>query len=205
MEDERRLLICPDCLAAYESHGIQKFLLPGTYGICEYALDYRDEVRQALLRFKFSGMAQYARGLAHFMLPAVDTHMHIDYISWAPISPIRHMRRTYDQSKLLAAELARGCGIPLLRTLHKWKHNRPQSKLSGHQRTLNVQGAYRASHCAQIKGARILLVDDIATTGSTLCECAKTLYKAGAAYVYCIALAHGSDEGKIETNKTSHG
>ena len=56
----------------------RSFLLPGTYGICEYALDYRDEVRQALLRFKFSGMAQYARGLAHFMLPAVDTHMHIE-------------------------------------------------------------------------------------------------------------------------------
>lgn len=198
IDDERRLLICPDCLQKYETAGIQQILLPGTYGMCEYALQYGDEVRLAVLRFKFSGMPQYARGLAHFMLPSLEKRMHVDFISWAPISPLRHIRRTYDQSKLLAAELSRASGIPLLATLRKRKHNRQQSKLGALERSRNVRGVYCAVHPDRIRGARILLVDDIVTTGSTLCECAKTLYKAGAAYVYCIALAHGTG-GKDNT------
>lgn len=192
IEDERRLLVCPECLEKYEKPGMQEILLPGTYGKCAYALDYRDEVRHALLRFKFSGMPQYAHGLAHFMLPEVEKHISVDFISWAPISPIRHMRRTYDQSKLLAAELSRTSGIPLAASLRKCRHNPQQSKRSASERFINVQDVYRVLHPARIQGARILLVDDIVTTGATLCECMKMLYQAGAAEVFCIALAHGT-------------
>ena len=160
-------------------------------GQCAYALDYRGEARSAVLRYKFGGKAQYAKTLARFLIPLAIPADGYDFVAWVPISGLRRLRRTYDQSKLLASEVARQHGLSLERVLKKRRHNRAQSKLSAAQRAENVKGVFAAVNSDMIRGARILLVDDVVTTGSTLAECTRTLYEAGARSVRCIALAHG--------------
>ena len=96
-------------------------------------------------------------------------------------------QRGYDQSVLLAKEVSKLTGIPC-RTdiLEKTKHNRTQHNLSAKEREANVRGAYRAEGAARL---RILLLDDIVTTGATAVECAKMLYRNGADYVGCVSCA----------------
>ena len=191
-DDHAGLMICPKCLSFYEYETPSTVLLPDGHGNVHYALNYRDDVRAAILRYKFSGMAQYAHGLAHFMLPFTGKFSEIDYISWVPISPLRYISRTYDQSKLLAQALAKETGLEAIPTLRKIRHTRKQSTLGVDARRKNVINAYHTVHPDRIRGARILLVDDIVTTGATMAECSKVLYEAGAEYVFFIALAHGS-------------
>ena len=188
METGQDLLVCPRCLTRYGAER-EAMTLPRGMGRCRYALRYRDEVRGAVLRFKFSGRLQYARSFAHFMEPFADADA--DLVTWVPIHPIRLLRRTYDQAQVLAEAFSKRSGIPLARTLRKVRYNRTQSSLAGRERTENVRNCYRAVHLSQIQGKVILLLDDVATTGATMAECARILYAAGAKDVRCIALAHG--------------
>ena len=184
-------LICRRCLGRYGSFGGKSALLPGGMGQCAYALSYRGEVRSAVLRYKFGGKAQYAKTLARFLTPLALPEDGYDFVTWVPISMLRRIRRTYDQSRLLAAFVARQYGLRLVRVLRKRRHNRAQSKVGAAQRAENVKGVCTAVNGDMIRGARILLVDDVVTTGSTLAECTRILYEAGARSVKCIALAHG--------------
>lgn len=191
-DDRAGLMICPKCLSFYEYDTSSAVILPKARGAVHYALNYRDDIREAILRFKFGSIPQYAHGLSHFLLPLAGKFTDIDYISWVPISPLRLVSRTYDQSKLLAQALAAQTQTKAVPTLRKVRHTRKQSTLDANQRHNNIRNAYRAVNPEQICGARILLVDDIVTTGATMAECAKVLYDAGAEYVFMIALAHGS-------------
>ena len=183
------LLFCPKCQSRYGAERERAFL-PGI-GSCRYALSYRTQARAAILRYKFGRRAQYAKTLAYFMRPLVHD-ADADLITWVPIGFLRYVQRTYDQSRLLAEELSRESGIPLAGTLRKIRHNQRQSRLDAAARKRNVRGCYRAIAPERIEGKRILLLDDIVTTGSTLAECMHVLYDAGAKEVICIALAHGS-------------
>lgn len=188
LESGRELMVCPDCLTRRGAER-EAMTLPHGMGRCRYALRYRDEVRGAILRFKFSGRLQYAPTFAHFMAPLADDDA--DLITWVPIHPLRMLRRTYDQTQVLASALAKESGIRCARTLRKVRYNRTQSSLEGRERAQNVRNCYRAVDPAQVRGRVILLLDDVVTTGATMAECAKILYAAGAKEVRCIALAHG--------------
>ncbi len=158
-----------------------------------YALwDYQDAVPESIHRFKFrlhqSYAAQYAKLLAE-QLEALE-FPEPDYISWVPISPRRHRTRGYDQAQLLAQSLSREIGIPAVKTLSKVLDNPPQSGIKGEaQRKANVLGAYRAVEGDHIPGKRLLLLDDVLTTGATAGECARVLLTAGAKEVALVTVA----------------
>lgn len=163
---------------------------------------YKDNVRRSLLRFKFyrgrSQAAAYGRLLAMQLLAARPEGF--DVLTWVPISPLRMLRRGYDQGKLLADALGRELHMTPVRCLRKIRHNRPQSGLTrASQRRANVIGAYRVCAPASVRDQRILLVDDIITTGATASECARTLLVAGAKEVFCGAVAVAENE-KNHTN-----
>ena len=102
-----------------------------------------------------------------------------DVVTWIPLSRARLRKRGYDQAKLLAEEVAARQSLPCERMIEKIRNNRAQSGTkSAEERKKNVEGVYRA--VTDCSGARILLVDDIVTTGATLSEAAETLLKAGA-------------------------
>ena len=158
---------------------------------CYAALYYEGDVRESLLRYKFRAARGYAKVYAEFLTKCVDENrISCDSITWTPLSRRRLRRRGYDQAELLARELSRRLELPCVRTLVKLRNN-PAQSLTGDaaRRRANVAGAYAAFDEGEIRGKRLLLVDDIVTTGATLSECVKVLKQAGAAEVSCLTVA----------------
>ncbi|MBQ2668753.1 MAG: ComF family protein [Clostridia bacterium] len=154
---------------------------------CRAPMRYRDPFRRTLQRFKFRDETGMAAPLAIQMKRILDADAKFDCIVPVPISRERMRERGYNQSALLAEALSKETGIPCRLLLEKTVHNQTQHRLSAKEREKNVRGVYRAEDCT---GLRILLVDDIVTTGATVRECSRTLYAAGAAHidVVCCAL-----------------
>lgn len=153
---------------------------------------YKDGVRDSILRYKFLRRQRYGtvygRLLAMKLLQSDMTQF--DVLTWVPISFRRRWRRGFDQVAVIAKSAAKELGCEAVPTLKKIRHNAPQSRETSHAgRRANVLGAYRVKDASQVKGKRILLIDDIITSGATVSECAKTLMGAGAKEVICAAVA----------------
>lgn len=159
---------------------------------------YNDSVRYSLLRYKFYRQRSYAVCYGRLMAMKLSREQDsFDVLSWIPIAALRRHRRGYDQVKLIAQVVARELDIPLVPTLHKFRHTPPQSGLGGlAQRRANVMGAYRAINREQFAGKRVLLLDDIITTGATASECARTLLTANAKEVILMTVASAVEENK---------
>ena len=122
-----------------------------------------------------------------------------DILTWIPISPLRRLRRGYDQVELLCRAVAGELGMEVVPTLKKIRNNRPQSGITGFaQRRANVLGVYRVTDPEAVRGKRVLLLDDIITTGATASEAARVLLTAGAANVTCAAVAAASHSKKTQ-------
>ena len=161
---------------------------------CVSPLSYTGTVAEALRRMKFSNLPGYAKSFGRLLAETVGEALagEYDLVSWVPVSPRRRRRRGYDQAQLLAREVGRELGVPVVSTLCKPKDNPAQSGVGGPAaRKANVLGVYIITDSERVLGQRILLIDDIVTTGATLAECAMTLKAAGAARVVAAAVAHG--------------
>ena len=157
-----------------------------------FLLYYEGAVRDSLLRYKFSGCAGYSQVYGQMLAQHIAEALPgaFDLVSYVPVSRRRRVSRGYDQSQLLARAVAAVYGVTVTETLRKRRHNRRQSGLdSPAARRANVRGVYEALDPARFAGQRVLLIDDIFTTGATLSEAARTLRAAGAADVVCAALA----------------
>lgn len=153
---------------------------------------YEGAVRKSLLRYKFHGKRNYAAGYGRLLAMKIQQELdeEFDLITWVPISRWRRLRRGYDQVELLTLAVGRELGVTPVRCLKKVRHNPPQSGIVGQaHRRANVLGAYEAVQPELLQGKRILILDDIITTGATLSECARVLLTAGAKEVHCAAIA----------------
>ena len=153
---------------------------------------YKGYIRDSLHRFKFGRCRHYAPVYGRMLAMRIRNEYPdgFDILTWAPISTLRKFRRGYDQVELLARAVGAELGMEPVRTLKKVRNNPPQSRISGQaQRKANVLGVYRAVCPDEIKGKRVLLLDDIITTGSTAGECARVLLTAGAREVHCGCIA----------------
>lgn len=153
---------------------------------------YEGKVRQSLLRYKFHNRRSYAAGYGRLLAMKLMTEdrLAFDVLTWIPISARRLRKRGYDQVQLLAEKMGAELGIEPAPTLKKIRHNRKQSHITGlAQRRANVLGAYEVIDPAAVAGKRVLLLDDILTTGATASECARVLLTAGAAEVQFAAIA----------------
>ena len=153
---------------------------------------YEGNVRRSLLRYKFYNCRSFAQGygrlLAMKLLQEIPDGF--DCLTWIPVSPLRKLTRGYDQVELLAKAVGKELAVEPVPLLKKVRHNRPQSGISGAaERRANVLGAYRPLSREAIAGKRILLLDDILTTGATAGECARVLLTNGAKEVHCAAVA----------------
>lgn len=161
--------------------------------LCASPLWYQDEVRESFHRYKFKGSRGYAKVYGRLMAQCVRDHLagRYDLITWVPLSEQRRKSRGYDQAMLLAEAAALELGDVAAETLTKVRDTDAQSGLGKDDsaRRANVLGAYCPTDPELIAGQRILLMDDVVTTGSTLFECARTLRTAGAADVVCVTLA----------------
>lgn len=164
---------------------------------CVSPLYYKDKVRASVHRYKFGGCSAYSRRYAALMSDCVENNLDcrsIDVISWIPLSKKRLSQRGYDQARLLAEEIAAKTGLPCRQLLQKVKNNSAQSLTrDAKQRRENVAGVYALDDGADVSGLRILLVDDVVTTGATMSEAARILRKAGAKSVFGVTLARHED------------
>ena len=153
---------------------------------------YEGNVRGSILRYKFYNARSYALSYGRILGMKLlrEYPEGFDVLTWVPVSRLRKLRRGYDQVELLARAVGRELELSPIPTLQKIRNNRPQSRLEVPAAgKANVLGAYRMLDDVDVKGKRVLLLDDILTTGSTAGECARVLLTAGASEVHCAALA----------------
>lgn len=161
------------------------------FDCCHCVYYYEAAVVDSIHRFKFGGMEQYAEAYGRLLaMHLLENQVHVDLLTWVPVSAKRKRKRGYDQSLLLAQAVGRELGVPCVRTLEKILDNPPQSTRSGKaERRGNVINVYRCADETLVQNRHILLIDDIITTGATLSECSRILKTAGAAQITCAALA----------------
>lgn len=157
-----------------------------------FAFVYDDFSKQLILGFKFMDKTLYAETLANMLRRAgADIWAQKpDLLIPVPIHRRRLLERRYNQSALLVKCLAEQTGVCAdYIALQRVRHTVPQVQLSGSARRNNLKHAFAVKNVERIRGRKIVLIDDVETTGSTLKECAKVLKKAGAKEIYALTLA----------------
>ena len=155
------------------------------------ALWYEDPFRASFLRFKFGGCSFYADSYGPLLAEAVRKQLGTDFdlMTYVPISRMRRRKRGYDQTLLLARAAGARLGMEPVPTLKK-RGRRPQSRaLSPEDRQRNIRGAFLPTAPEALRGKRVLLIDDVLTTGATVSEASRVLLAAGAKSVDVAVLA----------------
>ena len=162
------------------------------FTVCVSPLYYENGVRESIIRFKFKEATAYASVYGKYLAACIGARLEgrYDLITWVPLSDKRLKKRGYDQAMLLAMATALKLEDVAVETLKK-EHDVPaQSGMGGAAlRQANISGAYVVPDHELVDGKRILLIDDIMTTGATLSECSRMLLMAGAEEVLCATLA----------------
>ena len=147
-----------------------------------YVFKYEGVVRRSILKYKFNDKSYLYKTFANFLLKNekfFEIIKSYDTIIPVPISKKRQNERGYNQSYLLSKEIAKKTGVNLEKNcLFKVKNIIEQSKLNKEDRIANIQGVYELRNPEKLNNKKILLLDDIYTTGSTVSECCKILKKA---------------------------
>ncbi len=183
--------VCNDCLMTPK-----RFRMARSFGVYETEGTFGTAIR----RLKYNEETQLARPFQKLLLSAFLRHWDkgdIDLLIPVPLHIKRFRERGFNQAYLLFRHwhrIAEASGIDLsdIRiergAIFKIKATLPQASLKGRERRENVKGAFKVRKPDKIKGKRILLVDDIYTTGGTVNECTKELLKNGAEYVDILTL-----------------
>lgn len=153
---------------------------------------YKDMARRSILRYKFYSRRSYA--LTYGRLLAMKLQKEgmdrFDLLTWVPVSPLRRFRRGFDQVELLANAVGKELQLPTVRILKKIRHTPPQSGIrDAFARRANIIGAYKVLSPPLVADKRILLLDDVITSGATASECAKMLRASGAKEVLFASIA----------------
>ncbi len=155
----------------------------------------RGAVRELIHRLKYSGQFHLRNILADWLWSAFSdrriTQETFDAIVPVPLHPVRIRERGYDQVSALGEIVARRAGKPLLKCLRRMRYTQTQTILDRDNRVRNLHNAFDLGKSTAVLGKRVLLLDDVLTTGTTLHECAKVLLSGGAASVRAVTVARG--------------
>ncbi|MFT3766723.1 MAG: phosphoribosyltransferase family protein [Minicystis sp.] len=196
----RRAVFCAACVPAVLPAAPEP-ASGGAPPVIAFAL-FGGAVAEALRRLKYAGRSDLAGPLGHLARRAARAaHLDVDVVIPVPLHPARLAERGYNQAALLATEVARELAVPTSAlALARTRHTPQQARLDRAARLGNVTGAFRVRLPAQVRGRRVLLVDDVSTTGATLSACATALRDAGAAAVTALVVARTArpDEDVLE-------
>lgn len=176
--------LCVDCYANENLY----------FGRIRAAGIYAGNLREAIHRFKYAGRSVLGSELGELLLSTYNRHFSFyapDYILPVPLHKKQRRKREYNQTELLAHYLGRRCNVPVFGDeLMRVKETKPQFELNKRERRENVRDAFTLSRKRCMENKKILLIDDICTTGATLNECAQVLCEHGVAEVNGLVLAH---------------
>jgi len=152
-----------------------------------YAFDYDDIIKDLIHGFKYNGKRYKAKSLAYYLKKIIETeNIEYDMIIPVPLHKNRQEQRGYNQCALLCKEVDKNAN-KYTEGLKRIKDTKMQTLISGEERLTNLIGAFEIN--TDVYNKRILLIDDIVTTGSTMKECTQILYKNGANIVIGAAIA----------------
>lgn len=154
-----------------------------TYG------SYEGTLQKLIQLFKYSGIHPLARPLGGLLVDAYPRSEQIDVIVPVPMHWWRRWTRGFNQAELLAKEVAGRTGVPVRDAARRRRWTTPQAGLSNSSRRKNVSSSFEVPKPAAVRGLRVLLVDDVFTTGATVSACAAALKRAGARRVSVLTLA----------------
>ncbi|MBU0629889.1 MAG: ComF family protein [Candidatus Margulisbacteria bacterium] len=183
--------LCPDCFNQIS------FMKPalGIYSATKYA----GVIRSAIQRLKFSKRRRLAEPLGVLLVKYVShtpvlNMREIDTLIPVPLHPRRHKLRGFNQAELLTVSLAKYYDTPAANALVRVKETTPQFDLPRDARLVNVKGAFKVADPRAVYNKRVLLIDDIYTTGATIAECSRSLMIAGAKRVEVLTLSRAMSE-----------
>lgn len=155
-----------------------------------YLFKYEEGIRDKLLKYKFRDYSYLYKFFSEIIINNCNLKNNYDIILPVPIHKKRKAKRGYNQSELIAEEIAKNINVEYSNNvLIKTRDTVPQSTLNQHQRMSNVLGIYEVINSQIIVNKNILLIDDIYTTGSTVNECSKVLKQNGAKLVDVLTIA----------------
>jgi ComF family protein len=159
------------------------------------AVRFRGKVKELLHAFKYNNGCHLSGDLAGLLAGCVQAHysdVRFDGVAYVPLHPKKARERSYNQARLLAVDTARRLELPVLhRSLRRTRMTDTQTRLNAEERKRNVRGAFEVVMPDWIEGRRVLLLDDVMTTGATVSECAFVLMNAGAVSVHVATVARG--------------
>ncbi len=163
------------------------------------ATKYAGVIRHAIQRLKFAKRRRLAEPLGVLLVKYVShtpvlNMREIDTLVPVPLHPRRHKLRGFNQAELLAGSLAKYYDTPTINALARVKETSPQFDLPRDARLVNVKGAFKVAEPRSVYNKRILLVDDIYTTGATIAECSRSLMIAGARRVEVLTLSRAIND-----------
>ena len=174
--------LCEECILS-----VPPFSVARSMGI------YRATLLDAIHLFKYHGKISTGEALGRMMAQISYDSLAIGNYSLiipVPLHPKRLRERGFNQSLILARQVSKRFSIPLdFLALKRTVHTEAQVRLSGRARRVNVRGAFSVPDRGRVRGERIVLIDDVYTTGSTVRECARVLLHSGAREVAVLTLA----------------
>lgn len=150
---------------------------------------YDGVLRELIHLFKYARIKPLARPLAAKLAGALPLDRAFDVVAPMPLHWRRKWTRGFNQSELLARFIARRRRIPMKKVVSRVRATATQAGLTNSKRRTNVAGAFRVKRPQSVAGLRILLIDDVMTTGATASACAAAMKAAGAASVTLVTLA----------------
>jgi len=154
---------------------------------------YQGPLREALLSLKYHNNLGLGQFLAsHLQTIVLGNQWDLDIVIPVPLCKTHYKERSYNQSEMIAYPLSLSLSLPLVTdAIYRVKETVTQIDLSREERFINLKDAF-LGNSAKLKGKKVLLVDDIVTTGATIRSCAKALLDSGCKTVFCITVAQTS-------------
>jgi len=150
---------------------------------------YEDALRKLIHLFKYGKVETLAQPLARLLVRALPTEESFDVVLAMPMHWRKKWERGFNQAELLARPLAKRYGLKLSSNLRRRRYTKPQAGLSESERQENLKDSFVVPRPQQMKERRVLLIDDVFTTGATLRAASAVLKAAGAARVTALTLA----------------